>query len=72
MMLKRSPFKTALDFYWLSASYAGNGEKEKGLAALQKAFEQGFRDFAAIGANPAFESVRGDARFQEMVKKYGK
>ena len=72
MMLKRSPLKTALDFYWLSASYAGNGEKEKALANLQKALELGYRDFAAIEANPAFDSVRGEARFQEMVKRYSK
>jgi tetratricopeptide (TPR) repeat protein len=68
LMLKRSPLKTALDFYWLSASYAGNGEKEKALANLQKALELGYKDFAAIKANPAFDWVRGDARFQEMVK----
>jgi eukaryotic-like serine/threonine-protein kinase len=72
LMLKRSPLKTALDFYWLSASYAGNGEKEKALANLQKALELGYKDFAAIKANPAFDWVRGDARFQEMVKRYSK
>jgi tetratricopeptide (TPR) repeat protein len=72
MMLKRSPLKTALDFYWLSASYAGNGEKEKALAALQKSLELGYRDFAAINANPAFDSMRGEGRFQEMVKRYSK
>jgi TolB-like protein/Tfp pilus assembly protein PilF len=72
MLLKRYTLKTALDFYWLSVSYASNGEKEKALAALQKSLELGYRDFTALEANPAFDSVRGEARFQEMLKKYGK
>ena len=48
----------------MSAAYAGNGEREKALANLQKALELGYKDFAAIEANPAFDSVREEARFQ--------
>ena len=71
-MLKRPALKTAIDFYWLSSFYAGAGDKEKGVATLQKSLELGYRDFAAIGANPAFDSVRKDARFQQMLARYAK
>jgi hypothetical protein len=53
--------------YWLSSYYAGNGEKEKALATLQKSFDYGFRDFPALDANPAFSSIRNDTRFAALV-----
>jgi hypothetical protein len=53
--------------YWLSSYYAGNGEKEKALATLQKSFDYGFRDFSALDANPAFSSIRNDPRFIALV-----
>ena len=56
-MLHGRVMKTSIDFYWLSSFYAGNGDKEKALVTLQKSFELGFRDFAAIDANPAFSSL---------------
>ena len=56
--------------YWLGAAYAAKGEKEKALATMQKAFSQGFKDFAAIDNSPYFSSLRTDPRFQDLVKKY--
>jgi len=69
-MNKRPQRKTGTDIYWLSSFYAGNGEREKALATLQKAFELGFRDFGAIDANPAFSGLRDDPQFQEMLHHY--
>ena len=71
-MQKYKARNTAIDQYWLSAIYAGKGDKEKALAALQKSFDRGFRDFAAIDATPYFSSLRTDPRFQEMVRRYRK
>ena len=65
-MEKRSR-QTEVDNYWLSVFYAGNGEKEKSLQALQKSFDLGFRDTAAIHAEPAFASLRDDARFKQLL-----
>jgi serine/threonine protein kinase/cytochrome c-type biogenesis protein CcmH/NrfG len=71
-MLKQGESKTANDLYWLSSFYAGNGDKEKALAALQKSFDLSFRDFAAINVNPAFSSLRDDPRFQQLLHRFSK
>ena len=66
-ILKKGPSKSMINNYWLSSYYAGNGEKEKALASLQKSFDYGFRDFSALDANPAFASIRSDPRFAALV-----
>jgi serine/threonine protein kinase/cytochrome c-type biogenesis protein CcmH/NrfG len=72
MLLKRGPPKSMMDTYWLSSFYAGSGDKEKALATLQKAFDMGFRDSAAINADPAFASLSDDARFRQMLQRFSK
>jgi serine/threonine protein kinase/Tfp pilus assembly protein PilF len=62
----------AINYFWLSAAFAGRGDKEKALAALQKAFEMGFHDFAALDASPYFSSLRPDPRFQQLTQRYRK
>ena len=61
-----------INYFWLSAAYAGRGDKEKALDALQKAFETGFQDFAGLDASPYFASLRGDARYVALIQKYRK
>src|ERR1022692_1447431 len=69
-LLKAGQPKAALNCYFLSAGYAGKGDKEKALDTLQKAFDMGFRDFAALDASPYFTSLRSDPRFQHLVGRY--
>jgi serine/threonine protein kinase/cytochrome c-type biogenesis protein CcmH/NrfG len=69
-LLKAGQPKAALNCYFLSAGYAGKGDKEKALDTLQKAFDMGFRDFAALDASPYFTSLRSDPRFQQLVGRY--
>jgi len=66
-IMKNGASKSMIHNYWLSSYYAGNGEKEKALATLQKSFAYGFRDFPALDANPAFSSLRNDPRFVTLV-----
>jgi len=66
---KNGVSKSMINNYWLSSYYAGNGEKEKALATLQKSFDYGFRDFTALDANPAFSSIRNDPHFAALVAK---
>ncbi len=70
--LTKSSQPAGINYFWISAAYAGRGDKEKALAALQKAFDEGFHDFAALDASPYFASLRGDARYEEMVRRYRK
>ena len=70
--LLRSAQPAGINLFWLSAAYAAHGDREKALATLQKSFEAGFHDFAALDSSPYFASLRGDARYQEMVRRYRK
>ncbi|MBI2955750.1 MAG: protein kinase [Acidobacteria bacterium] len=58
--------------YTYSSIYAGRGDKQKALAELGKALASGYRDFAALDANPHFASLRADPRFQELLRRYRK
>ncbi|MGA7850824.1 MAG: protein kinase [Terriglobales bacterium] len=61
-----------INYFWLTAAYAASGDKEKALATLQKAFDAGFHDFAALDASPYFSSLRTDPRFQQLTQRYRK
>jgi eukaryotic-like serine/threonine-protein kinase len=64
--------KTALNYYWSSAAYAGKGDREKALAALQEAFKLGYGDFTALDASPYFASLRNDPRYKILLDQYRK
>src|ERR1039457_2213447 len=69
-LLKAGGQKDAIGSFFISAAYAAKGDKDRALAALEKTFMQGYRDFAAINASPYFASLRSDPRFQQLVKQY--
>lgn len=56
-------------YYLLAMSYAANGDKKKSLHALKTAFEKGFKDLEAVRKNAAFDSIRGEAAYQELVNR---
>jgi serine/threonine protein kinase/tetratricopeptide (TPR) repeat protein len=66
-LMQRRERQTEVDKYWLSVFYAGNGDKEKSLQTLQQSFDLGFRDTAAINAEPAFAPLRDDPRFKQLL-----
>ncbi len=70
--LAKSATPSAINGYFLSAAYAARGDKEKALATLQKTFELGFHDFAALDSSPYFSSLRSDPRFQQLLQRYHK
>jgi serine/threonine protein kinase/tetratricopeptide (TPR) repeat protein len=70
--LSKNVRPAAINYFWLSAAYAAHGDKERALATLQKAFDAGFHDFAALDASPYFSSLRTDPRFQQLTQRYRK
>src|SRR5262245_39228288 len=54
-------------FYYLAWAYSAKGDKKKSLKALQTAIEKGFSDAAALDNNKAFDSLRDDPQYQEIV-----
>jgi serine/threonine protein kinase/cytochrome c-type biogenesis protein CcmH/NrfG len=63
---------SAINYYWLAAAYAGKGDNPKALATLQKAFDTGFRDFAALDKAEPFASLHNDPKYQAMASRYRK
>jgi serine/threonine protein kinase/Tfp pilus assembly protein PilF len=64
--------KTTMDQYWLAAIYSAKGDKDKSFAAIQRALETGFRDFAVLDSSPYFANLRSDPRFQKLLQQYRK
>jgi tetratricopeptide (TPR) repeat protein len=70
--LSKNARRAGINYFWLAAAYAAHGDKEKTLGTLQKAFDAGFHDFAALDASPYFSSLRTDPRFQQLTQRYRK
>ena len=56
-------------FYNLAWAYNAKGDKKKALKALQTAVEKGFKDHAGISANSAFDSLRNDPTYLQLIEK---
>lgn len=51
--------------------YAGLGDKDQAFAWLEKNFEARSGEAARIRWYPSFESLRGDARYQSLIRRIG-
>lgn len=59
-------------FFYLAWAYAANREKKKSLQSLNTAVEKGFSDTAMITANKAFDSLRNDPEYQQIMARLRK
>ena len=59
-------------YFYLAWAYAANGEKKKSLQSLNTAIENGFSDAAMITANKAFDSLRNDPEYQQIMARLKK
>ena len=59
-------------FFYLAWAYAANREKKKSLQSLNTAVEKGFSDAAMITANKAFDSLRDDPEYQQIMARLRK
>ncbi len=64
--------KSSINTYWLACAYAANGENEKAIATMKKAFDGGFRDFKAIEASPYLAKLNSDPKFEKLIQQYKK
>jgi len=64
--------KAAIYRFWLASAYSAQGDRDNALATMKKAFDGGFRDFAAIDASPHLATLRSDSRFQQLMHEYRK
>jgi poly(3-hydroxybutyrate) depolymerase len=59
-------------FFYLAWAYAANRDKKKSLQALNTAIEKGFSDGAMITTNKAFDSLRNDPEYQQIMARLRK
>jgi poly(3-hydroxybutyrate) depolymerase len=59
-------------FFYLAWAYAANGDKKKSLQALNTAVEKGFSDAAMITANKAFDPIRNEPEYQQIMARLKK
>lgn len=59
-------------FFYLAWAYAANRDRKKALQFLNTAVEKGFSDPAMITANKAFDSIRNDPEYQQIMARMRK
>jgi tetratricopeptide (TPR) repeat protein len=63
--------KAQQDAYTLATLYALLGDKERALEWLQKAIEEHSSELVYLRISPAFDNMRSDTRFVELMKRVG-
>jgi serine/threonine-protein kinase len=58
-------------YYWVFLIYCTLGEKEKSLDWLEKVAESSLGLLSIINAEPSFDPLRGEPRFQAVQRKLG-
>jgi tetratricopeptide (TPR) repeat protein len=74
------PFKLATEvnpdragaFFYLAWAYAANRDKKKSLQSLNAAVEKGFSDTAMLTDNKAFDSLRNEPEYQQIMARLNK
>jgi len=57
--------------YWFAVVYAGLNDREQTLAWLEKAYQERSNPLIWLNVEPQFKPLRGDVRFQNLVKRIG-
>ena len=52
-------------------AHLGMGNKEEALADLEKAYSEHFNNLTALKVDPAFDPLRSDPRFQDLLRRVG-
>lgn len=58
----------ASNYYGRAAAYAQKGDRKRAVADLRKAVEKGYKDLPALEKDAAFDSVRQDEGYKEVVR----
>jgi hypothetical protein len=55
----------------LAIAYVGLGEKEQALSSLEHAYTEHDLQLQFLGADPHYDDIRSEPRFQELMRKIG-
>jgi TolB-like protein/Tfp pilus assembly protein PilF len=67
-LLRLNPH-TPVDPIVIAQAYAGLGEKEEALIWLEKAYARHSNELVALKVGPAYDPLRGDPRFQNLLRR---
>jgi len=70
LQLEGKGWGDATTAYRLAGSEARQGHREVALDWLSKALERGFREYPELVGNRDFSGLRGDPRFQALLRRY--
>ena len=55
----------------IAQAFAGMGDKDRALAWLEKAYAQRSNGLTSLKVNPAYDPLRGDPRFRDLLRRVG-
>jgi tetratricopeptide (TPR) repeat protein len=55
--------------FFAAVVYAALGERDRALASLERAYNERSQSVIWIKSEPAFDSLRGDPRFQDLLRR---
>jgi predicted Zn-dependent protease len=67
-LLRLNPH-TPVDPIVIAQAYASLGEKKEALVWLEKAYAQRSDELVSLRVNPAYDPLRGEPRFQELLRR---
>ncbi len=60
-----------VDAMFVAVAYVGLGDKDQALAWLEKAYQQHSNELVSLKVTPGYDSLRGDPRFQDLLRRVG-
>jgi Tfp pilus assembly protein PilF len=68
-LLRRRDHQKPLNPLLFATVYTGLGDKENAIAMLGKACDAHSASLTALGVDPMFDGLRGDAKFQDLLRR---
>lgn len=69
--LLQSNRRSPIDPRIVAWNYAALGDKERAFAFLEKAYVQHSTELVSLKVNPAYDSLRSDPRYQDLLRRVG-
>jgi tetratricopeptide (TPR) repeat protein len=69
--LRRLKQRDAVDSLCFAVAYIGMGNNDKALVWLRKAYLEHSSSLSALKVEPTYDPLRGDPRFQDLVRRVG-
>jgi tetratricopeptide (TPR) repeat protein len=67
--LRRSITNQPVDAISVAWAYLGVGDNDQALAWFEKAYAQHSTELTSLKVNPGYDPLRGDPRFQDLLKR---